>query len=52
MIVCDLVIDCVFGLDYGVDDYIVKLFVIEELLVCLCVLFCCIDIEGDKNVVK
>lgn len=49
MIVWDLVIDWVFGLDYGVDDYIVKFFVIEELLVWVWVLLWWILIEGDVN---
>lgn len=39
MIVCDFVMDIVVGFDCGVDDYIVKLFVIEELLVCVRVIF-------------
>lgn len=43
IIVCDFVIDCVFGLDYGVDDYIVKFFVIEELFVCFCLLLCWVE---------
>lgn len=47
MMVCDFVIDWVFGLDYGVDDYIVKLFVIEELFVCLWVLLWWIDLESE-----
>lgn len=33
--------DKVVGFDYGVDDYIVKLFDIEEFLVRICVILCC-----------
>lgn len=40
-IVCDYVNDCVKGLEFGVDDYLVKLFVFVELLVCVCMLICC-----------
>lgn len=40
-IVCDGVEDCIFGFDWGGDDYFVKLFVLGELEVCLCVLLCC-----------
>lgn len=33
VIVKDDILDRVMGLDSGVDDYVIKLFVIEELLV-------------------
>lgn len=39
--VCEWVVDCILGLDVGVDDYLGKLFDIFELFVCVCVLFCC-----------
>lgn len=35
--------DCIFGLEFGVDDYIVKLFNYRELLVCVKVIICCIE---------
>lgn len=45
LIVCDLVFEWVVGLDVGVDDYLLKLFVFEELLVWMWVLLCCIKFE-------
>lgn len=41
LIVVDSVEECVKGLDLGVDDYMVKLFVLFELEVCVCVLVWC-----------
>lgn len=40
LIVCDIMLDKVMGLDYGVNDYIIKLFEIEEVLVRVCNSFC------------
>lgn len=40
-IVCDFVMDWVIGLILGVDDYMIKLFSFEELVVWLCGLLCC-----------
>lgn len=40
-IVCGVVIDCIVGLDGGVDDYFIKLFNFDELFVWLCVLLWC-----------
>lgn len=37
-IVKDIIDDCVIGFDLGVDDYLVKLFVFDELLVRIWVL--------------
>lgn len=34
-------IDCVFGLELGVDDYLFKLFNDCELVVCIKVILCC-----------
>lgn len=34
-------VDCIVGLEIGVDDYILKLFNLCELLVCICVVLCC-----------
>lgn len=39
-IVCDVVVDCVVGFNVGVDDYLVKLFDLQELVVCMYVLLC------------
>lgn len=39
--VWDDISDWVKGLDGGVDEYIGKLFVFEELFVCLCLIICC-----------
>jgi len=33
-------VDIVVGLDVGVDDYVIKLFCLVELLVCVWVLLC------------
>lgn len=40
LMVWDSVFDCVKGLEMGVDDYFVKLFVFFELLVRVCILLC------------
>lgn len=40
LIVKGMLLDKVEGLDVGVDDYLVKLVVIEELMVCICVVLC------------
>lgn len=40
-IVKDLEIDKVFGLELGVDDYVMKLFSMCELIVCVKVNLCC-----------
>ncbi|QUS99501.1 response regulator transcription factor [Lacticaseibacillus paracasei] len=48
----DSVIDRVSGLDHGADDYIVKPFVIEELLARLRALLRRISIEGENNTAK
>lgn len=34
-------IDCIVGLEVGVDDYLFKLFNLCELLVCIKVVLCC-----------
>lgn len=41
LIVVDSVDECVKGFDFGVDDYMVKLFVFNEFEVCVCVLIWC-----------
>lgn len=40
LIVRDCWSDKVVGFDVGVDDYVLKLFYMEELFVCLCVFLC------------
>lgn len=45
----DSVIDCVSGLDYGADDYLVKPFAIEELLARIRSLLRRITIETETN---
>lgn len=40
-------IDCVVGLELGVDDYIVKFYSLCELLVCIKVIYCCIGIDNS-----
>lgn len=40
LLVMGVVLDCVIGLEMGVDDYLVKLFDLCELLVWVCVLLC------------
>lgn len=49
LIVCDMFNDCIIGLDVGVDDYLVKFFVLEELYVCICVLLCCYNNQGESE---
>lgn len=44
LIVWDKILDKIFGLDVGVDDYLFKLFEIEELLVRIRVFECCLSI--------
>lgn len=34
-------VDCIIGLEFGVDDYIFKLFNLCELFVCIKVILCC-----------
>lgn len=46
-IVFDGVDECVCGFDLGVDDYMIKLFVLVELEVCVCVLLCCVEVGED-----
>lgn len=41
LIVCDDEIDCIIGLEMGVDDYVIKFFFLCELLVCINVVICC-----------
>lgn len=41
LIVCVDGIDCVFGFEFGVDDYLGKLFMFQELFVCIQVVLCC-----------
>lgn len=48
----DSVIDRVFGLDHGADDYIVKPFAIEELLARLRALLRRIDLESEQQSTK
>lgn len=43
-IVCSELIDCVLGLEMGVDDYLVKFFELCELLVCICNVLCWIEV--------
>lgn len=49
-IVCDMFEDCISGFDIGVDDYLVKFFVLEEFNVCICVLFCWYNNQGDNEI--
>lgn len=51
LIVCGEEIDCVCGLDIGVDDYIVKFFLMIELFVCICVVLWCICLGLVEDVV-
>lgn len=38
--VCDVLLEWLKGLDFGVDDFLVKLFFVDEFIVCLCVVLC------------
>lgn len=40
LLVMGVMLDCVIGLEMGVDDYLVKFFDLCELIVCVCVLLC------------
>lgn len=44
LIVWSEINECVVGFDVGVDDYLIKLFEMDEFEVWLCVLFCCKDL--------
>lgn len=51
-IVCGEENDCVGGLEVGVDDYVVKFFLVCELFVCIWVVMCCVcDDDEDGSVV-
>lgn len=41
LMVCSEEQDKIMGLDSGVDDYVMKLFLFKELLVCIKVVLCC-----------
>lgn len=40
--VCDVIEDKVVGFEFGVDDYLFKLFVYVEFFVCICLLLWCV----------
>lgn len=46
VIVWDSEIDKVVGLELGVDDYVIKFYLVCELIVCICVVLCC---GGDDD---
>lgn len=46
--VCISEMYCVLGLEMGVDDYLVKFFLLLEFIVCVKVLFCCQEVMGQN----
>lgn len=50
-IVCGEEEDKVCGLEVGVDDYIIKLFLFKELVVCLKVVICCVILMVLEDVI-
>lgn len=42
LIVCGEEEDKVCGLEVGVDDYVIKFFLLKELMVCIKVVICCV----------
>lgn len=47
LIVCGDIFDCVMGLEFGVDDYVIKFFLLKELEVCICFILCWIEKIND-----
>lgn len=47
LIVCDELNDWIQGLNFGVDDYMFKLFELVEFEVCICVVMCCSGLYSD-----
>lgn len=47
LIGCVYISDCVMGFELGVDDYVLKLFELCELVVCVCSILCCWENSGS-----
>lgn len=41
-------IDCIIGLEFGVDDYVFKFCMLCEIVVCICVILCCVLVESSE----
>lgn len=52
LIVCGSELDCVFGFELGVDDYLFKLFNDCELVVCICVILCCFYWSEQQQMIE